>query len=197
MQCKCVTHGPMKSGVPGAGIKGRDNVFHPTDTVGCINKMGPKQNGRHLPDKIFKCILLNENVWISIDISLNLVPKCLISNIPAFIQIMAWRRPGDNPLSETIMVSFYMHICVTRPHWVNLSLSLIPCSGTQVFVCYFFFINTFQNIELGLVIGTSHKNKMYILPGLVQSIGTAYKMHVWNQLNIIIKSLYIHWMYYS
>ena len=32
---------------------------------------------------------------------------------------MAWRRPGDKPLSEPRMVSVLTHICVTRPQWVN------------------------------------------------------------------------------
>ena len=42
-----------------------------------------------------------------------------INNIPALVQIMAWCRPGDKPLSEQMMVSLLMHICVTRPQWVN------------------------------------------------------------------------------
>ena len=33
---------------------------------------------------------------------------------------MAWRRPGDKPLSESMMVSLPTHICITRPQWVNL-----------------------------------------------------------------------------
>ena len=33
-------------------------------------------------------------------ISLKLVPKGSINNIPALVQIMAWRRTGDKPLSE-------------------------------------------------------------------------------------------------
>ena len=32
---------------------------------------------------------------------------------------MAWRRPGDKPLSEPMMVRSPTHICVTGPHWVN------------------------------------------------------------------------------
>ena len=32
---------------------------------------------------------------------------------------MAWRRPGDKPLSETMMVGLLTHICVTLPQWVN------------------------------------------------------------------------------
>ena len=47
------------------------------------------------------------------------VPKGLINNIPAFVQIMAWRRPGDKPLSEPMMVILSTHICVTRPQWVK------------------------------------------------------------------------------
>ena len=40
-------------------------------------------NGRHFPDDIFKCIFLDENVSISIKISLKFVPKGQINNIPA------------------------------------------------------------------------------------------------------------------
>ena len=32
---------------------------------------------------------------------------------------LAWRRPGDKPLSEPMIVSLPTHICVTRPQWVN------------------------------------------------------------------------------
>ena len=42
-----------------------------------------------------------------------------INNIPALAQIMAWRRPGDKPLSEPMMVRLLTHLCVTRPQWVN------------------------------------------------------------------------------
>ena len=61
----------------------------------------------------------NENVWIPIKISLKFVPEGPMNNIPALVQIMAWRRPGDKPLSEPMMVSLTTHICVTRPQWVN------------------------------------------------------------------------------
>ena len=58
------------------------------------------------PDDIFKCNFLNENAWISIKISLKFVPKGPINNIPALVQLMAWRRAGDKPLSEPIMTQF-------------------------------------------------------------------------------------------
>ena len=57
-----------------------------------------------LADDIFKCIFLYENVWISIKISLKFVPMGPIINIPALVQIMACRRPGDIPLSEPMLV---------------------------------------------------------------------------------------------
>ena len=80
-----------------------------------LNTLRPRQNGRHFADDMFKCIFLNENVWIPIEISLKFVPKGSINNNPALFQIMAWRRPGDKPLSEPMMVSSQTHICVTRP----------------------------------------------------------------------------------
>ena len=42
-----------------------------------------------------------------------------MDNIPALVQIMAWRRLGDKPLSEPMMVSLPTHICVTRPQCDN------------------------------------------------------------------------------
>ena len=86
-----------------------------------FNTSRPRQNGRHFPNDILKCIFLNENVWISIKISLKFVLKGPITNIAALVQIMAWRRPGDKPLSEPMMESFLTHICVTRPQWVKIN----------------------------------------------------------------------------
>ena len=84
-----------------------------------INSLRPRQNRRHFADNVFKCNFLYENVWIPIKISLKFVPKGPINNIPAMVQIMAWRRPDNKPLSEPMMVSLLTHICVARPQWVN------------------------------------------------------------------------------
>ena len=83
-----------------------------------FNTLRPRQHGCHFPDDIFRCILLNENIWIAINISQSFLLKGPIDNIPVLVQIMAWRRPGDKPLSEPTMVSLLTHICVTRPQWV-------------------------------------------------------------------------------
>ena len=39
-------------------------------------------------------------------ISLKYVPWCLIDNMSALVQIMAWRHPGDKPLSEPMLIQF-------------------------------------------------------------------------------------------
>ena len=75
-------------------------VFHTWN----FNTLWPWQNGHHFADDIFKCIFLKEIVWISLNISLNFVLTVQISNIPALVQIMAWRQPGDKPLSGPMMV---------------------------------------------------------------------------------------------
>ena len=108
-----------------------------------VNTLRPRQNGRHLPDDIFKCISLNENVWISTEISLKFARKGSINNIPALLRIMAWRRPGDKPLSEQMMTSLLTHICVTRTQSVNtIFYSLFAfilytlCSGDFIRLCF-------------------------------------------------------------
>ena len=90
-----------------------------------INTLRPRQNGHHFADDTFKRIFLNENVRISIEISLKFVPMGPINNIPALVQIMAWRRSGDKPLSGPMMDSLLTHICVTRPQWVNCKMMIV------------------------------------------------------------------------
>ena len=87
-----------------------------------VNTLRPRQNGRHLPDDIFKSIFLNEKFGISIKISLKFVPKGPINNIPAWVQMMAWHWPGVKPLSEPMMVRLPMHLCVTLPQWVKICI---------------------------------------------------------------------------
>ena len=94
-----------------------------------LNTLRPRQNGRHFADDIFKCIFLTENVWIAINISLKFVPKVQINNIPASVQIMDWRQPGDKPLSEPMMLSLLTHICLTRPQWVNKVVITVSTDG--------------------------------------------------------------------
>ena len=67
-------------------------------------------------------------------ISLKFVPEGQINNILALVQIMAWRRPGDKPLSEQMMVDLLMNICVTRPQWVNeFGVDTVKLSSKRTF----------------------------------------------------------------
>ena len=90
-----------------------------------VNTLRPRQDGCHFPDDIFRCIFLNENVWISLKISLKFIPQVSMNNIPALFQIMDGRRSSDKPLSEMMMVILLTHICVTRPQWVNMVRALL------------------------------------------------------------------------
>ena len=91
--------------------------------VSFINTLGPRQNGRHFPVDFFKCIFLNENIWIYVKISLKFILKGPINNIPALVQLMAWCRPGDKLLCKPMMVSILTQMCITRPQWINDSYS--------------------------------------------------------------------------
>ena len=99
-----------------------------------LNTLRPRQNGRHFADDTFKPIFLNENVLISLKISLIFVPKVRINSSPALVQIMAWRRPSDKPLSEPMSGRSLTRICVTRPQWVNWLKCKFRSVTTNVFV---------------------------------------------------------------
>ena len=68
-----------------------------------FNILRPSQNGPYFPDDISICIFLDENTSISIKIWLKFVPKDPISNSPPLVQIIAWNRTVDRPLSETML----------------------------------------------------------------------------------------------
>ena len=71
-----------------------------------VNTLRPRQNACHFPDGIFKRIFLNE--W-----KLRFVPNVRINNMPALVQMTAWYRSADKPLSEPMMVSLLTYIYVT------------------------------------------------------------------------------------
>ena len=102
-----------------------------SQSLDTLNTLRPRRNEQHFVDDIFKCIFCNKIDWISIKISLKFVPKGPNNNIPALVQIMAWRRSGDKPLSEPMMVSLQMHICITRPQWVKLRFFQILNSNSR------------------------------------------------------------------
>ena len=81
--------------------------------------------------------LFNENVWIFIIFSLRFVSNGPINNIPALVQAMYWRRPGDKPSSKTMMVSLLTHLSVTS----------MSCTTTYGLIIYLLFYNAQHNIQ--------------------------------------------------
>ena len=59
-----------------------------------------------LADDNFKCIVMNEKLWISIQISLTFVPRGPIDYNSALFHVVAWHRTGDNPLPEPMLTQF-------------------------------------------------------------------------------------------
>ena len=94
-------------------------VLHPLIVPHLLTHWGWDKMAASLADNIFKRIFLNENIWILIKIPLNFVPKGRINNIPPLVQIIAWRQPGDKPLSEPMMVSILMYIYMHK--WASVS----------------------------------------------------------------------------
>ena len=111
----------------------------------------PRQIGHQFPDDIFKCTVLNENQWIY----WSMIPRVQINNIPALVEILAWRRPGAKLLTEPMLVSLLSHICIPQcdcTDWnacfpqnsASSAVCIIPCfslnqtgiSTIQVFLAY-------------------------------------------------------------
>ena len=91
-----------------------------------INTLKPRQNGRHFPDDNFKCTFLNENVSISIDISLTFLWTIFQQAISHYLNQCWHRLPA--------------HICVTRSQWVNFQRNwqenVSKYVGRQRFFCW-------------------------------------------------------------
>ena len=95
-------------------------IYTPMDIYTIVFNIEAETKWPPLPIRRFQMLFLERKCMISIKISFKFVPKGPFNNIPALVQIIAWRRPGDMPLSETIMVSLLTQICVTRPQWVKI-----------------------------------------------------------------------------
>ena len=113
LHCQC--HGcwwPVNKRSQGISSHGIDSVPQTPGIYGTslsdrrVNTLWPRQNGHHFAD-----------------------------DIPALVQVMAWCCPGNKPLSEAIMISFPMHICVTGPQWVKFYTVLSTiCSDVFIIV---------------------------------------------------------------
>ena len=85
-------------------------------------------------DDIFKCIFTNEKFMISIQISLKLVSNGSIDNTSALFPVMAWRRTGDEPLPEPMLIQFIDAYMRYSMGWVTgqIPMTTILCRRTQI-----------------------------------------------------------------
>ena len=120
-----------------------------------LNTLKPRQNGPLFEDDIFTCISLNENIQTLIKNSLKFVLKGPIGNSPALVQIMAWRRPGDKPLSEPMVVNLLTHICITRPQWVNHE-GMIYMTVILNALKLIYYVTILQTVNKGCTSGCYH-----------------------------------------
>ena len=142
-----------------------------------------------LSDDIFKGIFLNGNVRISIKILLKFVPKGLIYNIPALVQVMTWCRAGYKPLSEPMMVRLPMHICVTRPQWVNLVITwsnMIYIRVLNMTLLYDMTYNTIYDIIHDMIwnknISRHTTNTIVSWPNLKQGLMVDIWYYIWPDM---------------
>ena len=94
----------------------------------------------HLPlDKMaailadnFRCIFLNGNNRILIQISQKFVPMSPIGNKPALVQVMAWRRTGNKLLPESVLTQF-----TPGNPFAYLGRKRLPCGKYNVYLVMF------------------------------------------------------------
>ena len=93
--------------------EGASRSAYNASKIQILNTLRLRRNVRLFTGGLYKCIFLNENLGLSIKISLKFVPEGSVNNVSSFIHIMAWHRSGDKPLSETMIVELLTYICVT------------------------------------------------------------------------------------
>ena len=77
-----------------------------------LDKWPPYHNGRR---RYFQMHFHEWKNCVLIKISLQFIVKGPFRNVPALVEIMAWRRIGENQCSPDSLT----HICGTRGRWIN------------------------------------------------------------------------------
>ena len=108
-------------------------MYHIKTSGNTFDTMRSKQNLRHIADDIFKCIFLNENQDIFIQISLKLVTKGLVDDMLPLPQVTARCRISAKLLPEQMM---------TQNHYASFeSLSHNVLNAQYISICFTFVKN--------------------------------------------------------
>ena len=85
-------------------------------TAHTSSTLRPRQNGRRFQD-ILKCVFFNENVWISIKISLKLLPKGPISAMPVLVP--GCQVPTFLAATKQLYEWYFLSVCPSvTPFWL-------------------------------------------------------------------------------
>ena len=103
---------------------------------------------------------------------------------------VAWHRPGNKPLSETMMVSLLTHICVIWSQWVNMvaSVSDITLENiakihwyqiiTQIanggYISWWIVYKPHPWIIMGMGMGSANERRRYYVMPMPPLIGRAH-----------------------
>ena len=102
-----------------------------------LNTLRPRQMAANFLMTFSNAFFLNRNISISIKISLKFVPNGLITIFQqSLIKIMAWRRPGDTPLYEPMVINLRMHICIyVCKAWISYYIPQQSLSCDSLSIC--------------------------------------------------------------
>ena len=86
-----------------------------------------------MADNVFKCISMHGKFYVSIPILMKFIHSGSIDNIPALVQIMAWRRPGtictNTDPSHRRMYAGGSWLYINEPTSYNLQLMTLPADA--------------------------------------------------------------------
>ena len=112
-----------------------ENIYQINIFINAFNTLRPRQMAAISETTFFNCIFLNEDIWISINISLRFVSKVRINNVLTLVQIMAWCRPGVKPLSESAMVIGIDHDTICAGVVGTAIRNSTSCAGRRAAAC--------------------------------------------------------------
>ena len=98
----------------------------------CVNSSHPWMKWPSFHKRHFQIYSHNEKCCILIRISWKFVPKGLIDNKSALVQVMAWCQTSDRPLSEPMLSQFTDIYVALVGRWVKRLQTM-----TQKFACWY------------------------------------------------------------
>ena len=116
------------------------------------------------------------------------LPKFRINNILALVQIMVWRRPGDKPLSEPMMVSFLRWYASLGINELNAFSWFISHMDELLDGCWML-IYIYRVLHERLVWCIFHRAVKYFSHILVTLFWTLNNSMIWNTSDVKVMKM--------